>query len=199
MTPTRFAALLLALMALGAVVWLALDRPARAPSSGFAPEAFLSPVEPGGRLCVQRERVPAGATGVQLTLGAYGRVTGNSISVQGLRARVPVIAGRARFREGQDVLVPFSRPAPESVVVEMCLSNTGRNEFAVGGKPGFGPSIRYPDARRSSWLGVAGDVGERFQRVRFAPLGAASAWVFLAFAFGGVLLGTGVVLAVSRR
>ncbi|MFM9134910.1 MAG: hypothetical protein ACKOT0_05675 [bacterium] len=97
------------------------------------------------------------------------------------------------------MLVPFSRPAPESVVVEMCLSNTGRNEFAVGGKPGFGPSIRYPDARRSSWLGVAGDVGERFQRARFAPLGAASAWVFLAFAFGGVLLGTGVVLAVSRR
>lgn len=199
MTPARFAGLLLVLMAFATAVWLATDRPSRAPSSGFAPEAFLAPIAPKEKICIPRERVPAGAAGVQLTLGAFGRKSGTAVSVNGSQGGRKVLVGRRAFREAQDVYVPFAPAAAEAAVVEMCLVNIGRFPIQVGGKPGFGPSVRYPGAERGTWVDEAGTIADRFQRVRLAPFGSASLWVFLLLGIGGVLLGTAVVVTVGRR
>ena len=202
MTATRnlivFSLLLVGAALAAGAVWLATDRPSRAATSGFAPEAFLVPIQPGARLCVPRQVVPAGSNGVQLTLGSYGRASGTVIRVSGVRAGRQVLGGRLAFREGQNVFVPFTGKVPAETVVDFCLANVGRFPFRVGGKPGFGPSLRFPGANRHEWAGEAGTIAERFQRVRFAPLGAQSLWLFLLPALVALGLAVGAVIRGSR-
>ena len=194
-----FAVALAVLFIGGFLALVSFGRPDRAPSPGFSPEAFLPTIDRGQSLCDPQETVPAGATGVELTLGAFGRKTGTAVDVVGVEGKRVVLRGGRRFEEGQNVFVPFASRVRRAQEADLCIKNVGRFPIQVGGKPGFGPSFRYPGADRESWLRSAPEVASRFQRVRFAPFGEASLWLFLAVALGSVVVGVSTILLVARR
>lgn len=198
--PVLFAVLLLLLSGVALGVWLAVNRGARAPVPGFAPEAFVVTVPPGGRFCQPGQIIPAGATGVQLTLGAFGRRRGTKVEVTGAESGKLVVLGRRSFSENQNVFVAFLREVGEEVRnAEICIRNVGRLPFQVGGKPGFGGSFRYPDATRKTWLESSGKIASRFRYGRVAPFGAATVWLLMLLALVAVLIGLVSVLRAAQE
>ncbi len=196
---TLFAASLVAVLALAAAVWLSTDGPDTPSSPGALPQNFIAGIGPGQQLCIADQIIPPGTARIEMTLSTYGRPLMAAIAVTGRAGDKLVLAGSRRFREAQNVVVPVAPTANREQLATICLSNIGHAEFQIAGSSTSGPSLRHPGATQFSWTDIAGDIGERFQRVRVAPFGAATAWLALALALAAIALGVGTVIRTARR
>jgi len=197
--PILFAATLVALLALAAAIWLSTDGPDIPASPGALPQNFVAGISPTQRLCIAEQIIPPGAARIEMTLSTYGRPVVAAITVTGRAGDKLILAGSRRFREAQNVVVPVTPTANREQLATICLRNSGQAKFQIAGSPTSGPSLRYPGATQFSWTDIAGDIGERFQRVRVAPFGAATAWLALALALAAIVLAVGVVIRTARQ